>query len=389
MARVLFHIDLNAFFASAEELRHPELKEEPIAIGSLSSRGVLSTANYKAREYGVRSAMPVFMAKEKCPQLTIIPGDYAYYRSLSHRFFTYLKRFSAKIEPVSIDECFMDVTEEIKAYKRPLDMAVQIQQGVLQEMGLKCSIGVGPNRFLAKMASDMKKPLGITVLRKSELSAKLWPLPIDQMIGVGKKSVPLLEKNGLMKIGDLADPENESKILQLLGKNGYMLIQKARGNSSAKLAFSTTQKSISASRTYPIDLYTVDEVLLKARELVLELSQKMKKNHQKGKLVSLILRDTEFHNQMRSLSLTQATNAFEPIWEATQNLVMENFDSIGYRHIGITIGSLKNADPSIEQPTIFEKPINTTQDIVIQLNKAMDAKVFMKASDLLKGKHDE
>ena len=187
MASVLFHIDLNAFFANAEMLRHPEYKGKPLAIGSLSSRSVLATANYEARKFGVHSAMPVFQAKEKCPGLVIVPGDYEYYRKLSSRFFAYLRRYSDKLEPLSIDECFLDVTEQIKKYPRPLDMAVQIQQGVLKEIGLSCSIGVGPNRFLAKMASDMKKPMGITVLRKSEIRNKLWPLPIEQMYGSGKR----------------------------------------------------------------------------------------------------------------------------------------------------------------------------------------------------------
>lgn len=386
MAKVLFHIDLNAFFSSAEEIRHPEYKGKPIAIGSLSSRGVLSTANYIAREYGVHSAMPVFMAKEKCPELIIIPGDYPYYRSLSNAFFNYLRRYSDKLEPVSIDECFLDVSEEIKKYKRPLDMAVQIQQGLKEETGLTCSIGVAPNRFLAKMASDMRKPNGITVIRKSEIPNKLWPLTIDKMIGIGKKSVPLLEKNGIHLIKDTADPENENKIMRLLGKNGYSLIQKARGLSSAKLNFSTSHKSVSLSKTYPVDLFTEEEVLMRARELAQELSLRMKRKHQKGRLISLVLRDTEFHNQMRSITLKQDTNDFALIYETIQALVEENFEEVGYRHIGISVGSLKNESAIIEQPTIFEKPINTTQDILIQLNKAMPGHVFMSASDLLKRK---
>lgn len=150
MARVLFHIDLNAFFASAEELRNPELKEFPIAVGSLSSRGVLTTANYKAREFGVHSAMPVRQALSLCPELKIIPGDYEYYRSLSRQFFDYLRQYSGMLEILSVDECFLDVTEPIKKYARPLDLAVDIQQGVYEKLGLKCSIGVAPTRFLAK-----------------------------------------------------------------------------------------------------------------------------------------------------------------------------------------------------------------------------------------------
>lgn len=164
MARVILHIDLNAFFASCEEIKNPDLKEFPVAVGSTSKRGVISTANYEARKYGVHSAMPVYEALRLCPDLVLIQGDYGYYRSMSAQFFAYLKTFTHQIEPASIDECYMDVTDIIKRYKRPLDLVFEIQNGVYEKCHLNCSIGVAPNRFLAKMASDMRKPKGIQYL---------------------------------------------------------------------------------------------------------------------------------------------------------------------------------------------------------------------------------
>ena len=389
MASVLFHIDLNAFFANAEMLRHPEYKGKPLAIGSLSSRSVLATANYEARKFGVHSAMPVFQAKEKCPGLVIVPGDYEYYRKLSSRFFAYLRRYSDKLEPLSIDECFLDVTEQIKKYPRPLDMAVQIQQGVLKEIGLSCSIGVGPNRFLAKMASDMKKPMGITVLRKSEIRNKLWPLPIEQMYGIGKKTVPLLKKEGIEKIGDLVDPRYENTVKRILGKNALVHMQRANGQSSAKLEFSSTPKSVSVSRTFRSDIYTLDEAFAQTQPMVSELCAKLKKEKQKGKLVSVILRDTAFHNQMRSMSLPAMSDEYPVIWSAVSELLTDNFEEVGYRHIGVSIGSLRPSDQIVVQPTIFEEPVNTTRDIVASLNRSLDTKVFMTAADLLKKKEQE
>lgn len=389
MASVLFHIDLNAFFANAEMLRHPEYKGKPLAIGSLSSRSVLATANYEARKFGVHSAMPVFQAKEKCPELVIVPGDYEYYRKLSSRFFAYLRRYSDKLEPLSIDECFLDVTEQIKKYPRPLDMAVQIQQGVLKEIGLSCSIGVGPNRFLAKMASDMKKPMGITVLRKSEIRNKLWPLPIEQMYGIGKKTVPLLKKEGIEKIGDLVDPRYENTVKRILGKNALVHMQRANGQSSAKLEFSSTPKSVSVSRTFRSDIYTLDEAFAQTQPMVSELCAKLKKEKQKGKLVSVILRNTAFHNQMRSMSLPAMSDEYPVIWSAVSELLTDNFEEVGYRHIGVSIGSLRTSDQIVVQPTIFEEPVNTTRDIVASLNRSLDTKVFMTAADLLKKKEQE
>ena len=189
--RVIFHIDLNAFYASAEVLKNSALEGQPAAVAGLHRRSVVSTANYEARKCGVHSAMPLLMALEKCPQLVVVQGDFSWYEELSNRFFTYLRKFTPCIEPASIDECYMDVTDIIGNYKRPLDLAWIIQKRVYEDLRLPCSIGVGPNKFLAKMASDMRKPMGITVLRKQEVPSKLWPLPITDMWGIGKKSVPL------------------------------------------------------------------------------------------------------------------------------------------------------------------------------------------------------
>lgn len=384
MASVIFHVDLNAFFAMAEIARHPEYSDCPVAIGTRNKRGVLSTANYKARSFGVHSAMPIYEALRLCPELVIIPPDFSYYKSLSSKFFAYLKTFTPYIEIASIDECYMDVTQVIKQYKRPLDLAYQILIGVEQTLGLSVSIGVAPNRFLAKMASDMRKPKGITVLRKSELSTKLWPLPIEDMFGIGKKTIPLLKKNGIEKIGDLVDEKNEALILRLLGKSGYVFIQRAKGQSSAKLHVSTSAKSVSISRTLNTDLYTREEVLVILLQMVKSMSSKLVKENIKGKLVSITLRDTQFHTIVRSISLEEYTNDAIVIYEKVQGLVEENFEPVGYRHVGVTLGSLQNVTNIVEQPTIFEPVKATTDSILSDLNHKLQFKGFIKASDLLK-----
>mgnify|MGYP000252865823 CR=1 FL=1 len=373
MARVILHIDLNAFFASCEEIKNPDLKEFPVAVGSTSKRGVISTANYEARKYGVHSAMPVYEALRLCPDLVLIQGDYGYYRSMSAQFFAYLKTFTHQIEPASIDECYMDVTDIIKRYKRPLDLVFEIQNGVYEKCHLNCSIGVAPNRFLAKMASDMRKPKGITVLRKSELSTKLWPLKINEMHGIGKKSVPVLNEMGIYTIGDFADEKNEQK-----------MIQKARGNSSAALCYSTTQKSISISRTYSNDLYSIDEVSSNLQIIINELTHKMQRENQKGRLVTLTLRDTAFHNVCHSMNLSTYSNTYPMIYGACMQLLEAYFEPIGYRYIGVHVGSLKDAKQIVEQVDLFEVPQENTDFILNRLNAKMDSKCFIKASDLLK-----
>lgn len=187
MARVILHIDLNSFFASAEILKHPEYADKPIVVAGLSRRSVVSTANYIAREFGVHSAMPLHQALSLCPELVVLEGDYGLYEELSSKFFKLIKTFTPFVEPASIDECYADVTDIIKHYKRPLDLVWKIQQEVYKQLKLPCSIGVAPNKFLAKMASDMRKPMGITILRKQEIKRKLWPLPITEMQGNRKE----------------------------------------------------------------------------------------------------------------------------------------------------------------------------------------------------------
>jgi DNA polymerase-4 len=389
MARVLFHVDLNAFYASAEELRHPEYKGKPLAVGSLSNRGVVSTCNYAARELGIHSAMPTAAAKEICPDLIIVPGDYAYYKELSRKFFALLRRYAPAMEIVSIDECYLDVTDVIKRFSRPLDLAVAMQQAVKKELGLSCSIGVAPTRFLAKMASDMHKPMGLTVLRKSEIQSKVYPLPLSKCIGIGVKRARKLTDAGLETIADVMDPENEEICRQVL-RSAYDKIKLAcSGKSSDKLQFSTTRKTISHSRTFSHDLMTLEEVLEQAKQISIELSASMKKAGRQGAQISVVMRDREFNNQVRSLRLRAATDRAEIIYAAASALLTENFDSCGYRLIGITMGSLVQEEQIVLQPTLFDEIPATGRDVVNALNRQFEGYGLMTAADLLKKKKPE
>jgi len=185
MVRVYFHIDLNAFFANAEVLLDPSLKGKPIAVSGQTRRSVVSTASYEARAFGVHSAQPLSEALKLCPELEVVTPHFSWYHELSEDFMNIVRSYTDIIEQASIDECYADMTEAIRRFEHPLDLAVQIQKRVLNETGIPCSIGVAPNMFLAKMASDMKKPIGITVLRIREEQSKLWPLPNGDMRGVG------------------------------------------------------------------------------------------------------------------------------------------------------------------------------------------------------------
>ena len=226
MAKVIIHIDLNAFFASVEEIKNPKLVGKAHAVGGSVKRGVLSTCSYEARKKGLHSAMPVARALKICPDLIINYPDFKSYREYSNKFFEIIKNWCGdKIEIASIDECYVDFSSYEKYCDEPIKYLKEMQKHIKEKLNLGCSIGVAPNKFLAKMASDMKKPMGFTVLRKRDISKMLWPLEIDKMYGVGNKTAPRLRELGIKTIGDLSKSENNYQVKNLLGKGFYTLIK--------------------------------------------------------------------------------------------------------------------------------------------------------------------
>ena len=190
MAKVIVHIDLNAFFVRAEEIRNSSLEGKPVAIGHLGRGGVVSTCSYEARKYGVKSAMPMNKAVELCPKLIIVPPDYRFYITLSHEFKNYIRSITNKVESASIDELYADFTDVLKGKRNVESYFRNIQMTLYQKTGLKCSIGVGPSKFLAKMGSDYQKPMGLTIIRRKDIKDILYPLPVENTYGVGKKTAP-------------------------------------------------------------------------------------------------------------------------------------------------------------------------------------------------------
>lgn len=386
-ARVIFHIDINAFFASAEVLRNSALDGQPVVVAGLSRRAVVCTASYKAREYGVRSAMPIMEALHLCPDLVVLPCDFEWYEKISKRFFDYIRQYSPYIEVASIDECYVDMTDVIAKYKRPLDLAWQIQQGILKEIGLNCSIGVASNRFLAKMASDMRKPMGITILRRQELDKKLWPLPIQEMQGIGKKTAPLLIKNGIETIGDLAKEENETKVMSILGKSGYQKIMNARGYDNNQLCFSSTVQSISQSMTLDKDIEEYDEIKATFKILAKNLRLRALEEKVKGKTLSISIRYSDFSTIVRSTNLQTYTNDEYMILETAYLLFDKNHVSDQpIRHLGISLGSLASSDHIIEQISLFESRVMDKEMILNELNEQLTQGKLVFASSLLKNR---
>ncbi len=387
MAHVYFHIDLNAFFANAEILLDPSLKGKPLVVSGKTRRSVVSTASYEARKYGIHSAMPVSEAQKRCRELIIVEGHYEWYRELSSRFMDIIRSYTDIIEQASIDECYADMTEVIQKYERPLDLAWTIQRRVLQETGIPCSVGIGPNMFLAKMASDMKKPMGITVLRIREVKERLWPLPIGDMRGVGNKTVPVLEEMGIHTIGDLASWKDITSLSTVFGKNTEEIIRRANGYDDREIVTEYDAKSMGVSETLLEDVTDYEELRGLIRLLSRKLSKRLRSSHKAGYRVSVRICYYDFRNNDRSVRLDHPVFKADDLFLGAISLFDDNWDEgEAVRLLGISVSDLISDEKIVSQMSLFDEAQESreeTADILAELNRMTGNKAFVRASALL------
>ncbi len=385
---VIFHIDINSFFASAHVLDMPQLKGKPVAVGVNKRGAVITTASYEARAFGVNSAMPLSHARKLCPQLEVVSLDMNLYKRLSLQFIEIIKRYSPFVQQASIDECYVDLTHTIKKYQRPLDLAIEIQEVVLKELMLPISIGVAPNKFLAKMASDMQKPNGITVLRRREVSLKLWPLSIDEMHGIGKKTVPRLKEQGIHTIGDLAQA-NPGFLLPILGQQTELFIDKANGIDLSPIIMNAEAKSLGQSKTFHNAMYDLDEIRSSIKKEIVEMTRRLELQNLSGRTLTFAIRMDNYKSATRSVTLDHYTRDTDDIFERVM-MIYEEFDGVaGVVFVSVSMSNLQKQEDIIRQLNIFEEsPGLSTYDIISKLNQTFKGGNFMTPRDLLKKKHD-
>ncbi len=383
-ARVIFHIDINAFYASAHLTVEPELEGKPVVVCRDVQGSVVTTASYEARKFGIGSAMPLSQAKRLCEDLVVVELDFELYSELSQSFVNIIKSYSKTVEQASIDEVYVDVTEVIKTYDKPLDLAVNIQKQLLEELKLPVSIGVGPNKFLAKMASDMDKPLGITVLRIREVENKLWPLPIEEMHGIGKKTVPRLKKIGVHTIGDL-NKVSFDQLKPILGNRTQIFIDYSNGYGNATLDTDSSAKSIGQSQTFSQAIYDYDELKEKILKEILEVERRAQNSKVMGKTVQFAIRFEDMKPHARSITLDRHINHREEILERVMGLFSE-FEKdlhLGVNFLSVTLSNLKEVDEIEEQLNLFTINKETDTDHMIDELNNMFGDVFTRASTLL------
>ena len=364
-SRIIFHIDMNCFFASCEIAENPDLFGKPVVIAHDDpfQRSIILSPSYEARAFGIKTTMQVREAFKLCKDIIVVEPDMNIYSSYSKQFNDYLLKISPKVEMASIDEAYIDVTDvKIPA----LELAKKIQDDLIRDLHLPCSIGIAPNKFLAKMASDMKKPLGITVLRKREIDKYLWPLPIEEMQGIGKKTAPKMRELGIKTIGDLANFKDFDALKNKIGLiNATGLVQRANGIDDSSVDYSNNDGVFSVSNSHTFDHNIYEEKILKDTLKVLAntVANRLQKKNLQAYTIGIQIKYANFRQINRSRSLEKATSDEYEIFKIVSTILDDNFEE------GKSTFNIKEDDNCIRPLGVFaNRVIESSEQPVTQIS---------------------
>ena len=352
--RKIIHVDMDAFYASVEQRDNPRLRGKPVVVAWTGNRSVVCAASYEARAFGVRSAMPAVRAERLCPAAVFIAPDFTRYRAVSKSVLEIFKRHTDLIEPLSLDEAYLDVTENKTGLPRATLVARTIRQQIRQELNLTASAGVAPNKFLAKLASDWKKPDGIFVIRPEEVDAFLLPLPVGRIPGVGKVTEEKLTRLGIKTVGELRNLER-ARLEDEFGRYGARLYELARGIDENPVVPDRPTKSISVEDTYPEDVpLTETEPMI--RRLAEKLWSASRKESRVPRTVVLKLKTREFKILTRSYTPDHILSSCDELTEIA--LRLRDRVDLGpqqrYRLVGVGLGNFRDAEDTGAQPALFD-----------------------------------
>ncbi len=344
----ILHIDMDAFYASVEEQDNPNLKGKPVIVGGLSNHGIVTTANYKARKYGVHSAMPIFIAKIKCPHGCYISPRMKRYKEVSEKVFNILRETTDLIEQVSIDEAYLDISH---IDQEPLTIVNKIKRKVLKETGLTMSVGISYNKFLAKLASDWNKPNGIKIIKADMIPDILLPLPVKSVHGIGPKSAKRLNDIGVYKVKDLMNLTEEF-LIELFGKQGREIYYRIRGIDNRSINTERERKSLGTETTFTKD--TKNKEILKSylKSFSAEISTSLIQKRLYGRTLTLKVKYDDFTVRTRSKTLIEEINSQDMIYEVALTLLDDIKLSRKVRLIGLTISNLSTL--GMEQLSLFD-----------------------------------
>lgn len=344
MERKIIHIDMDAFFAAVEQRDNPELRGLPIAVGHDGPRGVVSTSSYEARRYGVRSAMSIAKAKQLCPQLIIVAGCHEKYEAVSSQVHEIFHDYTDLIEPLSIDEAFLDVTNNKKDIELAVDVAREIRQRIHEELQLTASAGVSYNKFLAKIASDYRKPNGMTVIHPDRALDFIADLSIEKFWGVGPRTADRMHYMGIFTGRDLRKCSLKH-LQEMFGKMGQVYYDFARGIDLRPVEVDYVRKSVGCEQTFEADLSKQSAIIIELYHIILELERRLQKQDFEGKTLTLKVKYSDFTQITRSITQNKMLHTKDEILPVAKRLLQEVDYSVSHpiRLIGLTV-----SNPSVE-----------------------------------------
>jgi DNA polymerase-4 len=350
---MILHIDMDAFYAAVEQLDRPELRGRCVIVGGSTNRGVVSAASYEARRFGVRSAMPIFEARRKCPEGCFVHPRMDRYREVSRAVMALLTTFTPLVEPVSIDEAYLDLAGCCRLHGPPLDIGRRIKQQIKAAVGLTCSVGIAPNRFLAKIASEMDKPDGLTLIAAEAVPDFVARLPIGRVPGVGEKTMQILTRMGIHHLGDVRQYPAHA-LINRLGKYGRRLMALAAGIDTTPVTPHSPHKSVSTERTLDSDTRDREllvRLLLKFSE---EVAAQLRKLDVRARTLTLKIKHADFRQVTRSTTLPKATQSSDTVYREAVRLLDAYRFNAKVRLIGIGASNLTaNRQPT--QLNLFDR----------------------------------
>jgi DNA polymerase IV len=368
--RQILHVDMDAFYAAVEQHDCPELRGKPILVGgSPQSRGVVTTASYEARPFGCHSAMPMAHAARRCPQAIIVAPRFERYAEVSRQVFAIFEAFTPLVEPLSIDEAFLDLTGSLKLLGPPVQVAQTLKARIQAHTGLTASVGIAPNKFLAKLASDLEKPDGLVVVSPTGVLEFLDPLPIARLWGVGKATLPRFTALGVATFAD-ARRLSESQLRDCFGEAGTHFYQLVRGIDDRPVVSDRDAKSISHETTFAVDIADREQLRSVLLHQLEQVTGRLRRQGRLAHTVTLKIRSSDFVTLTRRTTLAQATDRTDVLWRAAAELLeaWAHERSGRVRLIGVGVSQL--ADPSGQQLGLFEQRSDARQQ---RLDQTIDA----------------
>lgn len=383
--RDILHCDLNGFFASVECVKNPKLKNVPMAVcGDPKLRhGIILAKNELAKKYNIVTAETIYSAKKKCPNLVLVQSNYSDYKKYSRLVNEIYLKYTERVEPFSIDESFLDITESKKIFGTPYEIAYKIKEEVKNTLGLTISVGVSFNRVLAKMGSDMKKPDAITVLKQNNYKDILYPLPVENLFLVGKSTCNILNKMRIHTIGDLANYD-VNKLTKKIGKLGIMIHNYANGIDSDEVEIYGTEhlpKSVSKGITFPEDIDDINELIKVVREICSFISESLRNKNMKCAVVTVSLKDNLFTTVNRQKQIFK-TYLYQDILNIAISILKENYiEGKKIRAITVSVSGLESPEDEV-QLDLFDLNENLKRD-----EKRQKLEIATKTLDTIKQKY--